>query len=149
MEKILEMIISAFVGALAIWVVAEFIIPQIRGVLSNSPKLHGSWNYKDSERGKIVGTAKVTQFGNKVTVVATRTIDREGNPTNREFTYKGVITDRTLVLQYTQKGSGNAVGGSLVLRIDSDLRAMKGMTCYFSDYAGAVVSHQIFYYATV
>lgn len=146
MEKIIEWIISALVGAVSVWIVIDFAIPQIRGLLSNSAKMHESWSYKDSENGEVVGTAKIKQFGNKVVITAMRTIDREGNNTSREFVYTGTISDRTLVLQYEQKNSGNSVGGSIVLRLNADLKSMKGITSYFSDSVGAVISFPIFYY---
>jgi hypothetical protein len=149
MNEIAGMVVSAIVGAAAIWIVTGFIVPQVSGLLSGAAKLHPNWNYKDSESGQVVGTAKISQFGSRVKVTAIRTIDRQGNATNREFVYKGRITGRSLVLPYEQKDAGGSVAGALVLRLDADLRAMKGFTAYFSDSAGRVITYPIFYYATV
>ena len=138
---------SGLVGAFAVWIVVGFIIPQISSILSEAAKLHKNWSYKDTEEGNTVGTAVIRQYGNKVKITATRTAGRDGGPANREFIYKGKITGKTLVLQYQQKDAGNAITGAIVLRLESDLATMKGTTSYFSDTAGSVISHQIYYYA--
>ncbi|WP_226648646.1 hypothetical protein [Microbulbifer variabilis] len=149
MEEIIKMAVSALVGTLTVWIVTAFLLPKIAGILSGAAKLHSSWDYKDSETGNVVGTAKIHQFGNRVKVTATRKIDREGKNTNREFVYKGNIAGRSLVLPYEQKDAGGAVAGALVLRLDADLHMMKGSTSYFSDSAGKVITHPIFFYAAV
>ena len=147
MTEILNTIISALVGAVAVWLARDIIIPVSIGFFSKSAKLHKNWTFKDTETGHIVGTAVVKQLGSNVKIKAARTIDREGQATNREFTYRGKITGRTLVLSFEQKNSGGAVSGAIVLRVDSDLAKMSGKTSYFSDSTG-VISNPIYYEST-
>lgn len=148
-EETLKMIASGLIGAVAVWLVSEFVLPLISGFMSGAVKLHKNWNYRDSEEEGIVGTAKISQFGSRIKIEATRTIDREGGSINRKFIYKGKITGRTLVLRYQQKGARGTVAGAIVLRLDANLEIIKGVTSYFSDSDGSVVSHKIFYYASV
>ena len=148
MTEISNMIISALVGSIAVWLARDIIIPVSIGFVSNSAKLHKNWKFKDTESGQAVGTAVISQLGSQIKIKATRTINREGETTNREFIYQGKITGRTLVLNFEQKKSGSAVSGAIVLRLDSELGAMVGKTSYFSDSTG-VISNPIYYDATV
>ena len=85
MTEILNTIISALVGAVAVWLARDIIIPVSIGFFSKSAKLHKNWTFKDTETGHIVGTAVVKQLGSNVKIKAARTIDREGQATNREL----------------------------------------------------------------
>lgn len=141
--------VSALVGAFTVWVFRDFLIPQIGVLFSNGPKLHRQWTYRDLEGGPSVGSATIWQSGSLIRLDATRIIDRGGKSINRNFKYRGKITGRTIVAQYEQQGAKGAVAGAMVLRLSSDLKHMKGITSYYSDSAGEVISHPIFYEANV
>ena len=145
MNDLLIMILSAIVGGIAWWIFTAFLIPVVGGWLNKAPNIAGNWNYADSENGDVVGTAKIKQTGNRIKITATRTKARDGEADNREFTYRGVVKGRDIVLKYEQKDTGGFVGGALVLRLDASLNNMNGITAYFSDSAGSVITHNIFY----
>ena len=145
---LLQIAVSALVGAFVLWIATNFVVPQVAAILTKAPKLRSEWNYFDGEGGPIVGTAKLKQNGTSVSVTANRTASRDGQPTNRTFKYKGEVAGRTVVFRYVQEGSGNAVLGSIVLRLDSDLLSMSGFTAYYSDTAGRVITNPVTYRAT-
>lgn len=145
MNEIFMMILSATVGGITWWIFTALLIPVLGGWLNKAPDISGSWNYSDTENGDIVGTAKIKQTGNRIKVTATRTKGRDGESNNREFIYRGSVRGRDVVLKYEQKDAGGFVGGALVLRLEASLNNMKGITAYFSDSAGSVITHNIFY----
>lgn len=145
MDELFRMIISALVGGVAWWIFTAFLIPIFGGWINKAPNISGSWNYSDVKDGDVVGTAKISQTGNRVKVSATRTKNRDGGADNREFIYRGTVKGRDVVLNYEQKGAGGFVGGAMVLRLNASLNCMDGTTAYFSDSAGVVIRHDIFY----
>jgi hypothetical protein len=145
MDELFTMIISALVGGIVWLIFTVFLIPVIGGWINKAPSISGNWNYSDIKDGDVVGTAKISQTGNRVKVSATRTKDRDGGACNREFIYRGAVKGRDVVLNYEQKNAGGFVGGAMVLRLNASLNCMDGITAYFSDSAGEVIKHDIYY----
>lgn len=146
---IVEVIFSALIGALTVWLARDVIIPKVAGILSKSAKLHKKWNYSDSLDGVVVGRIETSQLGKKITIKAVRILGRDGEATNRKFTYKGTIVGRNLVLTFEQDGAGGTVNGALVLRLSANLKEMVGSTQYYSDKDGSVVNYSIFFNAAL
>ena len=146
---ILNMAVSVLVGAFTVWLTRDAIIPKVAGILSKSAKLHKNWNYKDTKDGDVVGNIKVSQLGKNISAKATRIKERDGKITIREFTYSGTITGRNIVLNFEQNGAGGTVSGSLVLRLNSKLKEMRGSTQYYSDPESKVINHPIFFSASL
>lgn len=147
--NLLNIIISAIVGALVLWVAKDFLIPEITMIFSNSVKLHKTWEYTDIENGNVVGRVSIKQRGTYVSVKAIRLISRNGSSEQREFKYSGKISGRNLVLAFEQDNTGGSVSGSIVVRLNSNLDQMVGTTNYFSDSAGKVITKDIFYRAVL
>jgi|TARA_Y100001937_G_scaffold125804_1_gene193427 hypothetical protein len=145
---ILNMAVSALVGAIVVWVTRDFIIPKTAGIFLKSAKITKNWQFKDKFDGGVVGQATITQLGNTIKVAAIRTVSRKGEQTNRKFTYKGTIRERNIVMTFEQDDSGGSVCGAIVLRVNSSLNEMKGNTLYYSDSSG-VLSYPIYFIATV
>jgi hypothetical protein len=145
MDSLLNMIISAIVGAMTLWFLKELLIPTISGIINKAPKVRGTWSYKDTEGGPVVGTVKIRQIGSRIRATATRHQGREGEKTHVEFNYKGVVKGRDVVLVFEIVGSGGFYPGAIVLRLDAFAKKMFGVTNYYSDQDGAVKTLPIFY----
>ena len=58
MEQLFNMMISAIVGALTLWIIKELLIPTASGIFNKAPNIRGHWSYKDEEDGPVVGVAE-------------------------------------------------------------------------------------------
>lgn len=123
----------------------KVLAPQYRAWRNPAPRLRGPWRYFDGtdERAPEVGTAQITQRGEFISVVATRTRSRSGQPYMRSFDYSGLVRNGQVQLLFEEKESGGFSVGNLVLKVSSDQRRLTGYTVYFDHDQGKVVAHPI------
>ncbi len=145
MDKIVEFIFSALVGALTLYIFKELIIPVVGGWLQRAPNVRGKWQIRDDENGNVVGEITISQTGKRLKAKSSRNIERDGSTVNREFIYKGRIDGSKIHFHFDIKGGAEFYSGVMCLKLNSKLDSIKGITSYYDDDLSEVKSFPIYY----
>lgn len=140
-------IAAGVVLSVASWLVARLLLPFLRGWLHGAPELAGQWAFFDSEGPETpaAGTAQLSQAGDRITAVVTRSRSRKGQTVSRTFAYEGRVRDGALLLSFQEPSSHGFIAGNLVLKVSGDLKRLTGYTVYLDRDLGSVVAHPIWY----
>ncbi|TDE23463.1 hypothetical protein E1100_11585 [Vibrio owensii] len=145
MDKIVEFMFSALVGALTLYICRELIIPLIGGWVQEAPPIRGKWKIRDTKDGSVVGEITISQIGKRLKAKSSRMIERDGSEISREFTYKGSINGSKIHLHFDTKGGAGFYSGVMCLKLNSGLDEIKGITSYYDDDHSKVTTFPIYY----
>jgi hypothetical protein len=128
------------------WLLFHVIAPRYLAWRHRAPKLEGQWLFYDApEQQDPVGSAVVTQSGESVKAIVTRTKSRRGAAISRSFVYRGMVRDGQLQLGFEQTDSNGFLAGNLVLKVSGDMKSLTGFTAYLDRDAGEVVAHRLWF----
>ena len=131
-------------SSLAAWLVGLLItnqlIPVIQGLLWSVTDVSGHWlayiedpTTEDPTTHQPVGDAYIKQRGPRVTMSLHRYRDTAGNPTTRNYRYKGVFRARQLTILWEALDRPDFRLGAMVLHLSEDGTVFKGLTVFYDD----------------
>ena len=90
---------SLAAGLVGLWI-KHYGIPIVQGLVWKVTDISGSWLafHADPNGSQPVGNANVKQRGPRITMTLHRNVDSSGNPTDRNYRYKGTFRGRQLAL---------------------------------------------------
>jgi len=129
-------LVAAGIGAGALYLARDKILPVVRGRLRALPRLDGSRWQRVFEGGNVTSTLTFHQSGTLISA----TNERRGDGTPRTFSYIGEISGHQIVLTWRDEASAEQMLGAMVLHVSAQLNRMEGFTVYFRHSSGRVVA---------
>lgn len=104
--------------------------------------MDGSWEIHEvrDEKGRVAGKIKLKQTGRRVTGESVRLITRNGEASNRQFSYKGSIHGHQLTLSFEDRKGVGFDAGTYVFIVQNDGNTMIGMATFHGKVENRIVS---------
>jgi len=127
---------SGLVLTVLSFVCKDYLYPLILGYVYKAPNISGRWQRIHNEQNNAQSVLEIKQYGTYIRAV----LIRSDGLLERRFKYKGVVLSGQLVLHFEEVKAPALNLGTFVLKLNSDLQQLSGMTTYFSHDRNAVVS---------
>lgn len=134
---------SSIAAAFLIYVFVRHLWPAFRNkALYQGVRVDGSWEIVEqrSENPVRVGKIVLEQTGSDVSGHSERLMTRDGQSSNRQFSYKGSIQGRQLTLLFEDKKGVGFDTGAYVFVVHNDGNTMVGMATFHGKKENKIVS---------
>ena len=134
---------SSIAAVALIYVFTKHLWPAFRNkAVYQGVRVDGSWEIveKRSEDSVRVGKIVLKQTGSDVSGRSERLMTRDGQSSNRQFSYKGSIQGRQLTLLFEDKRGVGFDTGAYVFVVQNDGNTMIGMATFHGKRENRLVS---------
>jgi hypothetical protein len=146
-NSILANILSGIALILLPFFIKSFAIPWFRHITYRETKVSGKWDsyYSHSMPGKKIGKLVIKQKATKLSGIATVYKNREGQDSDRKFSFTGSYGSGRLVAFYEDKKTPGLALGTVYLTLDNNGKKMTGYTHYYNEDKKETVSEEVAY----
>lgn len=130
---------ATFVG----WLLVKHLWPAfLDSAFYRGVRVDGSWEIHEvrEEASRVAGKIKLKQTGRRVTGESVRLITRNGQASNRQFSYRGSIHGHQVTLSFEDKKGLGFDAGTYVFVVQNDGNTMVGMATFHGKVENRIVS---------
>ena len=138
-------VLSSIVAAIVGWVVVKILWPYfVDKVLYKCIRVDGVWEIYDirNDKQEKVGTLELKQQGSRLSGTSRRVQTREGQASDRRFTYTGRIAGEQVTLLFEDRRGRDFDTGTYVFRVQNSYVEMIGVATFHGKRENRIVGEQ-------